>query len=1727
MDFLINTRLQFEAVGIREVAAEVRRSLAGLASLPAPQRAAAARDIRAGATARIEELTRADIARVNPNSRTAGAQINRIETLRTKMLRDVELMFQQVERGLPARIPGLDKYPQRIQARIRKIFEETDAAFARMAKSPATLASVRAAAAGASAPSAARLAAELGVGADRRSEIGEAADRAEEAARRARIATYTAAMQAGVGTEGSQEEIAVRTAVQERINAVRRQAAVARAEANRQGQQGQALQQAEAELRAATRVLTKRRHDEARAEVVQQIRTGQGSGFQRLQAQFAYRGQNKDVEDYQTLGQFVGSRALTTVGFGIAGSALYGSVRVIGDMIRESAELDRILNQIEAQMESLGDTGTVSMGNVREEILNIAAATGQQADQVASVFFQFRGAFGEGEAGAAAVTAAMEQTDAAMRTVAVTGLSLQEVLDSLVAASNAYGVTIEQLTDRAIGLQERTGAAAREILTFTADLAPVAEQVGLSMEQATAIGAVAIQQSGRSGTALAEAWNRVLPEVQNVSGEILNLYNLPELQGGREIVLQGLATGDIGNVMDQLIRDYARLSDAQQSYILNVLGGRRETQALVPVLENSAQYIRQLGDVDDQGKLDDYFSRLQDTVQLAQARFTEMFKQIGEAIFRSGIADAMVDILQIGGQLASMFAGLMGVVGGLSGAFGGLPVRLALFVGLAKLLAPLMTSAAGAVRAKTAATTAEAASSIASANANNQQAIAYLEVVQQGSRAAVVVRQNAAADTAETGTSAANAAANTRQSIAQRLNARYDRLRGGSNIANMNAYGGMGVLAQSAQMFLNPADARAQLLFPRTNQFLQGAGQRSGILGGLTRTAFGGGSILGRGVTSAGGLAGALSSAAPMLVAFETLNKFFSNVQQQAEEVNALASETSSRLDQAREGTAQNKESYADAQAAIRRQIAEARANQQNTFGTGDQQNFIARGVNFVGGLFGNENAARSAAGQPQDWEVLEEQLAASQSEQHLEVIGSVMEHNAERLAEALQNSTAAVVANDILGANRNIRGADEFAKIFQSEDDLIPAGVGGIKTVDWENLVDPDELTVDNLRAVIDLALTGNQHAADFLGRITEYVENDPALAELLADSGITAEAAAAQGALIARVDDVRKQFEGGLVGSGTYLDVLRAQRESLSELLDDMQEAGNLEGAALIAGQIGAINTEITKTLADVTQQRLNALEVVYDALGGGGSGGDNAAQQAVMAQRIAALTAAIQSPETDIAERFEQIPELLALLRQQWEQKLAAITDPVERAAAEERGFVIPPEIRAVWEAGLAAQDPGINAALDQLSQMTGTSLQALVNNLAAEVIATGNSAQEIVLGWLDREIARLSAIVGGGGGSGWGRRGSWGRRGRGGTPEERAELDRLRELREQTAAAELVPLPATGAAASDSSSGPSAEDIQEARNNVERARAAGDPVREANVAIRQANAAMRAAGKDEAARLNAQAELIDAQNQLQEALNDIQDARYALYEAQAARDPVRKAQIGVERANAAISRAKGEAERLRAEGDLLSAQAELREAMLDLAIAQSEQVETFAEIAGDSVAVAAERVNQALLQLNDVLTDPSAGDAERIRAANAYWRSLGAQRDAQFQDQMGDIDFMLEMEQIGVQQAIRMLEAMMQIPNLTEEQIRNLQQRIKSLRDEAKADYMFNIPTDINLPTLYEVRRLNQTPSGQGYNDNRVVTINFTANNTADAQAIADQIIDGFGGPSRYGNAPRRY
>lgn len=400
------------------------------------------------------------------------------------------------------------------------------------------------------------------------------------------------------------------------------------------------------------------------------------SWWQRTQQRLHRRAgeEPRAAADYATIGQSLGQGVISAVRFGAGAGLLYGTLRTVKEMVTDASELERVFGQIESQFRATGKEA--DFGNFRREIIDISKETGQMATEVAFVGFQFQGAFGDGPGGAAY---ALEQTRSAIEIARVTGLNLNELVDSLTASSIAFGTSIESVGDKALGIQERFGVQAKETLQFFGDLSAVAGEAGLNLDQLAAIAGVAQQATGRSGTALAEGLNRIIPGIQDASTQLIRFYQqTPALQARVPQIAAAAGQGQTGAILDRLIRDYNTLDETQKKQIITLLGGRREAQVLIPVLQNSAKYVKELDNAyDDSGKTQAYFTNLQRTLSQQLAELGRTFEALGQKIFEAGLGDFLKDLAQAAGVVLQVLSLVAGALADMNRATHGAAIRVA------------------------------------------------------------------------------------------------------------------------------------------------------------------------------------------------------------------------------------------------------------------------------------------------------------------------------------------------------------------------------------------------------------------------------------------------------------------------------------------------------------------------------------------------------------------------------------------------------------------------------------------------------------------------------------------------------------------------------------------------------------------------------------------------------------------------------------------------------------------------------------------------------------------------------------------------------------------------------------------------------------------------------------------------------------------------------------------
>ena len=187
-------------------------------------------------------------------------------------------------------------------------------------------------------------------------------------------------------------------------------------------------------------------------------------------------------------------------------------------------------------------------------------------------------------------------------------------------------------------------------------------------------------------------------------------------------------------------------------------------------------------------------------------------------------------------------------------------------------------------------------------------------------------------------------------------------------------------------------------------------------------------------------------------------------------------------------------------------------------------------------------------------------------------------------------------------------------------------------------------------------------------------------------------------------------------------------------------------------------------------------------------------------------------------------------------------------------------------------------------------------------------------------------------------------------------------------------------------------------------------------------------------------------------------------------------------------------------------------------------------------GDQVGLAdlnLERMRQQYAYSIKMGANPDDAGSRNMRAQ--IMEGVNAASDARYQSSREDYDWQLGMEKITRTQYVQYLEGLKSTLIPGTKKFKDLELEIKRLKDDVSGNLQMNIPTAINLPTLYEVRRLGQAdasgsftqsaPRG-GYQDNRNVQVTVNVNNGMSETQIVNTLSKAMGNGTT-GYDPTRY
>jgi hypothetical protein len=1568
---------------------------------------------------------------------------------------------------------------------------------------------------------------------------------AEQKAKEAQAARVTLE-RSGVDSSGYQgAQLTARAAVLKRAEADTAAAAAARATTAAEIEATAARKVEEAKLRVALRT-------RERELVKEQVRGGQiegGTFFQRIQSGIKPSGSKLPAE-YLTGGQFLAEKLTRTLGFAVSGGLLAGVTTGLVEMFKEATNLEKALAGVKGQLETTGQLDAFS--GLRESIIGISNETGVAASEVAKASQAFI-ALDNGDA-----AAAMDDTTAAMKLMAVTGQDLATTLSQVMPVQKAFGLTAEQVGDQVVKTADQYGTSADDVSKFLQKASGVGAILGKNNNEITALGGNLHNVFGTTVEGAADPINKAYDLIAKNTDRLFKiLKSNPATAAATQDISRAIGQGDKTGALVALQRASLEMNERQQNALVTQLGSPQDAQVMVGLLQAAAGTIRDVAKAEGEagkagGALTSRFEEVKSTLAGAFELIKNAFANIGDALLRSGLGDALKDVASllaiIVGAVSfvtSAFAGLNDATGHVLGKFAEMALVVTAIVKLQNILAAAskkVTQSGDEQAASTARTTAtkEQESVVTGQDAAEQQNLAGARGRAATSGEAAARSSTAVAGAAEEEAVAVNEATVSEERIAV---AREEAAASGPLAA-----GGSGAAGAGAGAERTAGSAGFLGRFGRQGGFLQRAFSGGKYLKpgfAETEAAVEGAEASASGLMASPLLTGAITVAGLLAVK----NKY----DEMSTEVQAAGDSLTNQLKTATDAN-----------------VAKVAGMQPDWMDSFQSWFFRAPTIQARGQAEKNWRDAAPALAQLG----LAHYEPPKQSEREATDRQNRIDSSTKEL-----NAGFTAFYNDVdkatLGAAAMMTDTGQQMALAAGAA-YIPMGTGaGVSDVVH---LDTRQMDYGKLREAITKPLSeeeartpGGQERLALQVKLAEVEKGSEGHtpSQKLQDLQKTLGKETNLKGIIAAAGGDYDKAVGMLNAWGdeqfTPFDELRAKLQSGRTTEATMLAEGqkSIDGARAAAEATSG--TEKEGMLAAAAEREKFLKDMIA-----GGMAVDAAVQDKL--DTVLSLTpksnAAARHQTTmagkAYADRLADLPNMVAMDIESQQEQIAAITNPDARLAAMNKGITVDPLARQTELEKQIRANPSAVGAVARIALRANKSQEEVIAAIAKRAIDNHQSVQDAVKDYLN-EISppvehgalqaaadsRQSADVAAFGGIE--------------VPVETiaptAEKQAVNAI-QVNAGKRMAALQVTLAQSSHNKLRTAALNAQEATaqyqdairaNRIDKSGVTDEKVQEAyakKIRADQDNAdalfdyaqlkknravilANRDPVKENAAQMDialsalnrarqvndpfateeAEQRIMQLQQQAAENQLNIIRGAMSITAARDAEDPLASAQDALRSAEFELANSHGEADREQKEAAVINARRGIQNAISAALTADAQLAITMANLHDDPVRAANVAASEAKRKLDEAIakgiTDRSVlAPLEAQVAETAKQAYL-----APINKQIADLDYLYGMEQASLGQYIAGLKIELSRMVYDSQEYRDLNLKIHQLEKTAGQDMQFNLPGNIRLPTLYEARRLNQsTAAGVGYMDNRNIALTFNVNGAQDPALVATQIMN---------------
>lgn len=324
-------------------------------------------------------------------------------------------------------------------------------------------------------------------------------------------------------------------------------------------------------------------------------------------------------------------RAANAAQFAVGGGAVFAIAR----LLTEASKAQVAFANLKEQLNTMGQGNQFEL--VSEQVKAISRDTGVAAEAVAELSGRFIGAFGD-------VTRGMGEAATAAKFMKITGQDAAATANELVPIVKTFGVTTQEAVDVALAAQAKYGQGSDQFAKFFSSFAPIAKEAGLGLKDMAVIGGIASNALGQSIDKVASDIDKTLPAIGKSALKIAALLDLsPRTRSLTDGFLAQINQGDLGGALKYLLANMGALDASQKQYLTTILGSKAQFATWVALINNAGQATRDFAneenDLAGTGALDRHMQSLSETITNMIDRMKASAASLAESFSRAGLTD--------------------------------------------------------------------------------------------------------------------------------------------------------------------------------------------------------------------------------------------------------------------------------------------------------------------------------------------------------------------------------------------------------------------------------------------------------------------------------------------------------------------------------------------------------------------------------------------------------------------------------------------------------------------------------------------------------------------------------------------------------------------------------------------------------------------------------------------------------------------------------------------------------------------------------------------------------------------------------------------------------------------------------------------------------------------------------------------------------------------------------